>query len=102
MRFRDFINEDLEGLFGKVKVINPGETEHFATKKFFSPPHAKGKGKSSVKSMTDGNKAIASAVMPSTSLPSSKKQHTLKKPSSDKTQFFKPFRTTQVKPPLGL
>lgn len=102
MRFKDFINEELEGLFGKIKANNPTLVAHFADKKFFVPPNAKPKGKSSVQSMTDGNKAVATAVMPSMGLPSSKKQHTLKKPSSDKTQFFRQPKAKKVKPPLGL
>ena len=99
MRFKDFINEDLQGLFGKVKTTNPVAVDHFKDKKFFVPPNAKPKGKSSVKSMTDGEKALTTAVMPSTSIPSSKKQHTIRNPS--KQPYFKPAKTKRVKSPLG-
>ena len=102
MRFKDFIKEDLQGLFGKVKAANPPAVDHFKDKKFFVPPQAKPGGKSSVQSMTDGNKAVATAAMPSVGLPSSKKQHTLRKPSSEKTQHFRQPKPKTVKPPLGL
>ena len=101
MRFKDFINEDLEGLFGKVKAANPVAVDHFKDKKFFSPPNAKTKGKSSVQRMTDGGKAIASAPMPSANLTTTKKQHTLSKPSSDRTQHFRQPKPKKVKAPLG-
>jgi len=101
MNFKDFVNEELEGLYGKIKANTPGEVQHFADKKFFVPPNAKSKGKSSVKSMTDGNKSIGKAVMPSTGLPTSR-QHTLMNPSSEKTQFFRKVKPKQIKTPLGL
>jgi hypothetical protein len=102
MRFKDFINEELQGLFGKVKAANPVAIDHFKDKKFFVPPQAKSKGKSSVQAMTDGNKAVATAPMPSANLTAAKKQHTLKKPSSEKTQHFRQPKAKTVKPPLGL
>lgn len=97
MTFKEFLqNEELQGLFGKIKPINPGTIQHRIEKKNLKPEVSK-KGTSVGRSF-QGEKAILKTPTPSLS---ATKQVSLKPPSERKDWFKKP-KSKPVRPPLGL
>jgi hypothetical protein len=95
MTFKEFLqNEELQGLFGKIKAINPGTlSKRIADKEVRRP-----KKGTSVGRAFQGEKAIIKTPTPALS---HVKQVSLK-PPSERKDWFKQPRSKPVRPPLGL
>ena len=100
MTFKEFLQLELQGVFGTPVKVDPVKADHSMEKKFFQPSTSSKKGGSTIKRMMRPEKMIASSPRPSGATP---KQVTLQSNLDKKPEFFKmPSKPKQIKPPLGL